>query len=278
MENHLITIEQSAVISERFDEIGRELDRRVELARGMVVSEENYKDAKKIRADVRKEAAAYAEDFKKIKGNALAPWRKIEDAYHAKVRDKYADADAILKRKVDTITDGIKAEKQKAIRAYFDDLKVAEGVAWLDFDQAGIRVTMSDSEKKLKEQAQEVVQKVRAETESIDGMENAAEVMVEYRKTLDFAGSVAAVNRRAEAKREQEERLARQRAAREEEKRHAREIEEAVAMPTVRKVEDPAPVKEYSATFTVRATREKLKSLVEFMRASDIIFEQIRED
>ena len=203
MENHLITIEQSAVITERFDEIGRELDRRVELARGMVVSEENYKDAKKIRADVGKEAAAYAEDFKKIKGNALAPWRKIEDAYHAKVR---------------------------------------------------------------------------AETESIDGMENAAEVMVEYRKTLDFAGSVAAVNRRAEAKREQEERLARQRAAREEEKRHAREIEEAVAMPTVRKVEDPAPVKEYSATFTVRATREKLKSLVEFMRASDIIFEQIRED
>lgn len=277
MENNLITIEQSAVITERFDEIGRELDRRVELARGMVVSEENYKDAKKIRADVRKEAAAYADDFKKIKGNALAPWQKIEDAYKEKVRDKYADADAILKRKVDTITDGIKAEKEKAIRAYFDDLKVAEGVAWLDFDQAGIRVTMSDSEKKLKEQAQEIVQKVRAETESIDGMENAAEVMVEYRKTLDFAGSVAVVNRRAEAKREQEERLARQRAAREEEKRHAREIEEASSMPTVRKVEDPAPVKEYSATFTVRATREKLKSLVEFMRASDIIFEQIKE-
>lgn len=278
MENKLITIEQSAVLTERFAEIEKELDRRVELARGMVVSEENYKDAKKIRADVRKEAAAYAEDFKKIKAAALAPWQKVEDAYKAKVRDKYAEADGILKRKVDTITGGIKAEKEKAIRAYFEDLKAAEGVPWLTFDQTGIRVTMSDSEKKLKEQAQEIVQKVRAEEASIDGMESAAEIMVEYRKSLDFAGAVAIVNRRAEAKREQEERIERQRAAREEEKRHAREIEEAAAMPTVRKVEEPAPAKEYTATFTVRAAKEKLKSLVEFMRASNINFQQIKED
>lgn len=272
----LITIEQRSILAEHFDNVASELDKKLQIVHGMVVSDENYKDAKKIRAEINKEAKAYADDFKTVKAAVLDPWNQIEAAYKAKVRDKYAEADRTLKGKIDEITDGIKAEKEKTIRDFFTELTAAEGVSWLTFEQSGIRIMMSDSEKKLKEQAETVVQKVRSEVESIDGMENAADVMVEYRRNgLNFADAVATINRREEAKREQEERLARQREQREAEKAHERELERAAEeVPILRKVKEPEPPKEYTATFTVTATKDKLKQLVDFMRASEIKFEQ----
>jgi ATP-dependent Lon protease len=69
----------------------------------LILSDENRKDIKKIRAELNKERMAFAEEFTVVKAEVLGPWQAVEDAYKENVQSKYKEADAALKVKIDEI-------------------------------------------------------------------------------------------------------------------------------------------------------------------------------
>lgn len=121
MEN-IVKIVQPAILAEQFDAIGKDVDEKITRVQGLVVSDQNYKDAKKIRASLNREAAAYASDFREIKKQALAPWEAIEARYNSNIRDKYREADKIMKEKISTIEGGLKGQKEQEVMDYFEEL------------------------------------------------------------------------------------------------------------------------------------------------------------
>ena len=70
----LIRIDQAIKLTTEFEQVSKEIDKKIETANSLVVSEDNYKEVKKIRAELNKEAKMYAEDFKAIKESVLATW------------------------------------------------------------------------------------------------------------------------------------------------------------------------------------------------------------
>ena len=83
----LIRIDQAIKLTTEFEQVSKEIDKKIETANSLVVSEDNYKEVKKIRAELNKEAKQYAEDFKTIKESVLATWNECEDTYKKMIRD-----------------------------------------------------------------------------------------------------------------------------------------------------------------------------------------------
>ena len=94
--NQLITVKQLPVLEEKFREKGAEIEEKVKTCQSMVVTEDNYKEIKKIRADLNKESKQYAEQFKEVKSKVLTPWQIVEEAYTENIKLKYAEAVLVL--------------------------------------------------------------------------------------------------------------------------------------------------------------------------------------
>lgn len=290
MANELITVKQLPVLEERFKEIGLALDEKVTRCQAMVVTDENRKDIKKIRADLNKEAAKFADEFKAVKVEVLGPWQAVEDAYKENVQSKYKEADAALKVKIDEIEQGLKDKKEAEVRAFFEKHLAAAGIDFVTWQQAGIKVGLSDSKKSLQEQAKAFVDRVAQDIEYIDTLEHAAEIMAEYKKTLQLTPAIMVVRDRFEREeRERKEREAREE-ARHQQEEHDRMIAEQmrqaapepVAAPVMTPIEEPAhPVPQepleplLSVVFKVTGTLAELKALVATLEDAGIRYEQI---
>lgn len=290
MANELITVKQLPVLEERFKEIGAALDEKVERCKAMVVTDENRKDIKKIRAELNKERMAFAEEFTVVKAEVLGPWQAVEDAYKENVQSKYKEADAALKVKIDEIEQGLKDKKEAEIRKFFEEHLAAADIDFVTWEQAGIKVGLSDSKKSLQEQAKAFVDRVTQDIALIDTDEHAAEIMAEYKKTLNASQAIMTVRDRFEREeRERKEREAREEARRQQEE-HERMVaeqmkqaaQEAVAMPTVMPIEEPVhPVPQppqeqiLSVAFKVTGTLSEIKALVRMLEDAGIKYEQI---
>ena len=290
MANELITVKQLPVLEERFKEIGLALDEKVTRCQAMVVTDENRTDIKKVRADLNKESAKFAEEFKTVKTEVLGPWQAVEDAYKENVQSKYKEADAALKVKIDEIENGLKEKKEAEVRSFFEKHLTAAGIDFVTWQQTGIKVGLSDSKKSLQEQAKAFVDRIAQDIEYIDTLEHAAEIMAEYKKTLQLTPAIMTVRDRFEREeRERKEREEREEARRQQEE-HDRMVEEQmrqaapVAAPTMMPVEErvhPVPAETepleplLSVVFKVTGTLSELKALVATLEDAGIRYEQI---
>ena len=290
MANELITVKQLPVLEERFKEIGLALDEKVTRCQAMVVTDENRKDIKKVRAELNKEAANFADEFKTVKAEVLGPWQAVEDAYKENVQSKYKEADAALKVKIDEIENGLKEKKEAEIRSFFEKHLAAAGIDFVAWQQAGIKVGLSDSKKSLQEQAKAFVDRIAQDIEYIDTLEHAAEIMAEYKKTLQLTPAIMVVMDRFEREeKERKEREEREEARRQQEE-HDRMVAEQmrqaapVAAPTMMPVEEqvhPVPADTepleplLSVVFKVTGTLSELKALVATLEDAGIRYEQI---
>lgn len=287
MANELITVKQLPVLEERFKEIGLALDEKVVRCQAMVVTDENRKDIKKIRADLNKEAAKFADEFKTVKAEVLGPWQAVEDAYKENVQSKYKEADAALKAKIDEIEQGLKDKKEAEVQAFFEEAIAAAGIDFVSWKDTQIKVGLSDSKKSLMERARGFISRIQQDIALIDTDEHAAEVMAEYKQTLNASQAIMTVRSRFEReereRKEKEEREAARRAAEE----HAAQVRqetmqagleapattfEATTTPAVVKAEEPF----YDITFKVHGTISQIKVLVHTLEDNGIKYEQLQ--
>ena len=258
----LMVVRQLPIIEEQLWAIKEEVETRVGIALSLACTDETVQTVKKERAELNRLFQDMEERRKAIKTAVLAPYEQFEATYKECVSNIFKRGDAELKRKIDTVMTERRQEKEQELAAYFAEYAESCGVSWLNFCDAGPNVTLSSSMKKLKEEAAAIIDGVVSDMDLIGQMEDAAEIMAEYREHRSLSRAMATVQeRRRRIEQEQERRAERQRATEERQEAVARVA--AFAPPT--QVAPEQKEKAYQCTFSVLATKTQLKTLKDFM-------------
>ena len=222
----LIVINQLPVISEQLDKVKDEIKRRTAFTDTVTVSEENRQEIKKMRAAMNAEKSRLDEVYKKALEAVIAPIQVVQDKYKDCV-GLYTKANSQLKAKIDVIEDGLKLEKENSVKEYFEELVTAKKIDFISFERLGLKITLSVSEKKLKEQVNNIVERVATDLKAIEIQENKEEILVEYKKSLNVYEAVSIVDARHKAIQAEKERKAKQAEQRARELAAAKAVEDA---------------------------------------------------
>lgn len=276
----LMVVEQLPIIKENLINFSKEIDKEVEQAKGLVCTEESIKVVKEARAKLNNTFKILEEQRKKVKNAVIEPYNDFEKIYKQCVTDKFKSADSDLKQKVDNIENDLKAKKEQEIKDYFEEYKTANNIDFIKFGQARINVTLTASKKSLKEQAKSFIDKIVDDLNLIETQEHKAEILVEYKQTLNVSQSITTVTNRFKAIEEEKIRQEelKKKQMEEAQKRADENIrkqtdetkqaldnfkvkeQEILQAPEIEEKEDILTVK-----FTVKGTKTKLKELKEFL-------------
>ena len=271
MEN-LIQIKQLPIIEERLKELETTIKQKTDTALSLVVTEDTYKEIKKVRSDLNKEFKELEDLRKQIKAKVMKPYEDFEKIYK-EVTGHYNIADVELAKKIKEVEQVLKDEKERQIREYFEEYKVSLNLEYdfITFEKLNLNITLSASVKNLKEQVKTFLDKVNTDIQVINDTEDNGELMFEYLKCLDIGKAMAIVSARLKAITEQKKakELAEQK---EKERQEAIKKVEQVQQELILPTEQLAPPivqqeqeKEYKVTFTVTGPKEKLKELKMFL-------------
>lgn len=166
----------------------------------LAVNDETIQSVKKLRATFNNEKREVDQNFK----DAIAPATTIIDEIKAVKKEHvdavYSEADTLLKDKIAAFEITIKTEKKKAVVDYLNELCLTEKIDFLKFEQIGIEINLSTTEKAYKEQVNKFVLRVGDDINLINSLEYAAETLTEYKGNgLNASLAISKVKERKEA-------------------------------------------------------------------------------
>lgn len=302
MDNALqvITLKQLPIIEEHLQLVKSDVETRTRNAIQLVCTEETRKDVKSIRTELSKEFAEMENQRKRVKEAIMEPYNQFEAVYKECISDPYKKADAELKRRVDEVETGLKADKTKKIQSYFAELCKANNLPWLRFEQMGLKIGLSTSVNGTKTALTSTVLRISNEVLELSRYENAAELMVEYKKSLNMALALSTIRARQEQIELQKQYEAQRRATLEQQRAaeekvqqavaEAQETQQSAAEPPIEEVTAPteetpteaptavqeqAPATIYEVKFAVRGTIAQLKKLKQFIMQEGMSYDDI---
>ena len=302
MDNALqvITLKQLPIIEEHLQLVKSDVETRTRNAMQLVCTEETRKDVKSIRTELSKEFAEMENQRKRVKEAIMEPYNQFEAVYKECISDPYKKADAELKKRIDEVESGLKSDKEKAIRDYFNELCKANNLPWLRFEQMGLKIGLSTSVNGTKTALTSTVLRISNEVLELSRYENAAELMVEYKKSLNMALALSTIRARQEQIELQKQYEAKRRATLEQQRAaeekvqqavaEAQETQQSAAEPPIEEVtaqteetpteaptavQEQAPATIYEVKFAVRGTIEQLKKLKQFIMQEGMSYDDI---
>lgn len=271
-----VTIQSLPQITESLKELKGKIEERTAIASQVVVTEENLKEIKKLRAELNREFAAAESDRKTLLKQVSEPIDSFKKTYDEFVAQPYKKADRDLKSKIDTVTAALIDEKSEKLKVYFEEYASEFKVDFVKFENLPIKVTQSESMISLKNKVNEYVNKTVEDVEAIKHLpeDEQPEVMAEYKKRLNLSVVLAEYHER---KRRAEEEKAHLEARREQEKQESIRIERVMeTAPVIVPAEPPKDEKVYRTTFRVCGTKSQLLKLREFLKENDIAWETVK--
>lgn len=204
-----IELVQNPIIKQNLVETGKSVTKRLKDLNidNQVATIDTVKSLKDLRVDLNKELADFEAQRKFIKESVLSPYNEFEALYKTEISEKYKSAIDTLKDKIALVEDQIKKDKKISVMAYFDELCLSEKIEFLTFENVGLEINLSTTEKAYKEKCNEYVQRVVDDLALIDTQECKAEIIVEYRTTLNASRAIKTVQDRKEKERIEAERL-----------------------------------------------------------------------
>ena len=233
-----------------------------DIVNGLPREPENLPQVKKARADLRRYFESLEEQRKAVKAAVMAPYNDAEAKYKALVSGPIGQADKLCKDFVDGVEASMKRQCEEGLREYFSELCAVNHVEFLKFEQAGIVIDMASSRqktpKKLREQLAQFVSRVSSDLDSISEMEDAEEILVEYKQSLNLSSAIGIVlDRHRRIQQQREESIS----------RASVKASELEAVHKVDAIAPPAPVqppkeeRRYTISFTLRPTEAQMKKL-----------------
>ena len=257
---------QPPVISENLLDLNTRVSSITTMLSTLPKEPENLPQVKKARADLRRYFESLEEQRKAVKAAVMAPYNDAEARYKRLVSDPINNADRLCKHFVETIESSLKRQCEDGLREYFLELCSVNHVEFLKFEQAGIQVDMASARqktpKKLRDQLSKFVSRVSTEVDRISEMEDAEEILVEYKQSLNLSSAIGIVlERHRRLKQQREESLSRASAK-------ASELEavhkvDAIAPPAP--VQPPKEERRYTISFTLRPTEAQMNKLRPFL-------------
>ena len=308
MNEELITLKQAPIIIyERIKAVGQQVETKIAELNldNQLVTDDTLKSAKDTRATLRKELAVFEEQRKFIKEQVNAPYEAFEKAYKEHIKVHYDKADSTLKSKIDEVQNRLLDDKRGRIKDYFKEFCAAQGIDFLIFERLPLNITLSASDKSLKEQVAGFVSEVSKSLQVIESLnepnEFKAEILTDYKQTLDIARAIQNAQYRRQQREAELQRIEAQRLAAEQARAaaaaRAREIaplqapaqviNEAQSAAPVQPAAplQPEPVQEATqvaqedeneivqSTFTVIGTRAQLRALRAFLDNNNIQYQ-----
>lgn len=197
MNEQLITLKQPPVIVyEKIKAVGQQIEAKIAELNldNQLVTDETLKSAKNTRATLRKELAVFEEQRKFIKEQVNVPYEAFEKAYKEHIKVHYDKADSTLKAKIDEVQNRLLDDKRGRIKDYFTELCQQQGIDFLIFERLPLNITLSDSDKKFKNEVANFVGEVSKSLQLIESLnepdEFKAEMLTEYKQTLDVTRAI----------------------------------------------------------------------------------------
>lgn len=282
--NEIIKVEQLPVIRERLSGVSEKARERISDALSLVVSEDTVREIKSVRASLNKEFSDLEAQRKAVKTAILAPYNEFEAVYRELITSIYTDADDRLKKQIQAVEGEVIKAREEEVRAYFDELCVRENIDWVRFSDANIKVGLSASIKSLKESCaayvDSVVQDIRLIRET-NPAELAPEILVEYKRVRN---PLVAIRTVLDRKKDLEQVVASEEIRTEQrEAERARQEQVMEFLPPAKTIPEQSgngsdAEKVYTSAFRAKGTKDQLKRLAAYMRASGIVFETIRPE
>jgi len=255
--NKLITIKQLPIIEQMLDEMSGEIDKKIEFAL-LIVPENSDKvlsETKKIRAALNKDLAELETARKNVKNEIMKPYLEFESIYKTKISDKFKQADTILKNKIDACETNIKDNRKKDLEEFFNEYCRAQKVDGVYFENMGLKINISGSDKSYRDKIKEWIDKVKKDLEVIETAKDEQtklELLLDYRKDFNINRAIL-----DHEKREREiERL----------KNIKETTPEELSAP-----ETNGDTEIFELNFVVRGTKKQLKALKEYLIENKLI-------
>ena len=299
MNENLITLKQPPIIVyEQIKAVGQQIEAKIAELNldNQLVTDETLKSAKNTRTMLRKELDDFETQRKYIKEQVNAPYEAFEKAYKEHIKVHYDKADSTLKSKIDEVQNRLLDDKRGRIKEYFTELCQQQGIDFLIFERLPLNITLSASDKSLKEQVAGFVGEVSKSLQLIESLnepdEFKAEMLTEYKQTLDVTRAIQNAQYRKQQREVELVRIEAQRVAAEQARlaaeARARETAPLQAPAQVNEVQpatpvqpaapiQPEPVQEATeavqedeneivqSAFTVIGTRAQLRALRAFL-------------
>ena len=259
--NELIIIKQLPVIEQMLDNMGVEIDRKINAAMSLALTEPEkvLSETKKMRAELNKELAELETARKNVKNEIMKPYLDFETIYKEKISDKYKKADKFFKSRIDEIEGAIKDERKEKLMEYFEEYCKAQGVECITFEDMSLKINISGSDKSYRDKIKSWIDSVKADLQVIETAKDEKtklELLIDYKKDFDLQRTILEHD-----KKEREiEQLKREQQA-------AENTEEITAPIT------PEDTEVYTVSFKVSSTISKLRKLKKFLKENDMQYE-----
>lgn len=273
--NEIVKIEQMPKVFSQLEKIGEIIKKKTSDLDKLECTEANKQEVKSRRTEINNTLALLEAKKKEIKNKLLEPYNVFEEKYNKECKEKLQNASSILTEKINTIEVQQKLEKEQELREFADEYfnhYMIKGV--VKFEDIGLNITLSASIKSLKEQIKAFCERISNDLIMIDLEEYKDEIVIEYLKNLDFAKSKILVverHRQLEKIKKREEELKAQQEQEQEVVEKVEEVVEEIKPPVeIIDVETQEVEEVFTATFTVKTTKAKLKALKNFMESEEI--------
>jgi len=274
----IMRVETLPKIYQQLEQLSIEIDNEVNNALSLECNEDSKQEVKKARANINKIKVELEDRRKIIKEQILQPYMQFESVYNELVKDKLVYADNTLKERITEIEDIQKQEKENNILEYFNEyLESLHLLGIVQWEQMNIKIGLSDSEKKLREQVKSKLDSISNDLKLIALEQYKNDILLEYKQNgFDFAkAKLTVVNRMNELKKIQEK-IHEKEELEEQDKAIEEKVDEEITVPVEiveNSVDNSTPI--LTASFKVYGTLEQIKSLRQFMVDVDIKFESI---
>ena len=284
-EEQLITLQQPPIIIyERIKAVGQQIEAKIAELNldNQLVNEDTIKSAKNTRTMLHKELDVFETQRKFIKEQVNAPYEAFEKAYKEHIKVHYEKADSTLKAKIDEVQNRLISDKITRIKDYFTELCQSQGIDFLIFERLPLNITISKTDKNLKDEVANFVSEVTKSLQLIESLnepdEFKAEMLTEYKQTLDVTRAIQNAQyrkqqREAELQRieEQKKRAEQARLAAEERARETAPLQAPAQVQPEQEASQTQQAPELvQTTFTVQGTREQLQALKQYIISNNI--------
>lgn len=273
--DNLIKLEQMPKIFYKLEQIGNDIQIKLNEIQNLPCNDETKQNIKKVRTDINKTLDLFEKRRKLIKQQCLNEYNQFESKYNEEIKSKLENASEELNMKIGEIESKQLYEKETEIKDFIKEHIVTnhlENILLVDnvIQLGGLKINLSNSIKSLKEKALTFINKVNADLDLI-ALENEFknEIILEY-KNNGFDLTKAKLNvivryKQLEEMQETNEKI-------EEIKEKEQVIEEIVEEITTPQeiIEDDEIIE---VTFTVRGTKEQLLKIKSFIKELGVEYE-----
>ncbi len=203
----LIVLKQAPVISsDGINEVAKRIEKIINNLDidNQVATVETLKSLKEDKSFLNKEFKTLEEQRKAVKKAVSKPYDDFEEIYKKKISSQIKKATDKLSDKINSVEDELKKAKEKKVKSYFNELAQSKEIDFVSFEDMGLSIIRSTSEKKYKEQVDVFLNKIQSDINTINVLpedaEFKAEAIAEYKQTRDLNKSLKVIQERKKAK------------------------------------------------------------------------------